>query len=64
MNIRKKLIKGFTSNYNVTELVYFEQIPDIRSAIEREKKLKGWSREKKINLIRSINPKWEDISVG
>ncbi len=61
---KNKLVEGFTSKYNINELVYFEQIRDIRSAITREKQLKGWLREKKINLIHSSNPKWEDLSFG
>lgn len=59
---KQKLIKGFTSKYNIKKLVYFEETPDINSAIEREKMLKGWLRKKKINLIKSINPRWKDLS--
>jgi putative endonuclease len=57
-----KLIAGFTSKYNVTQLVYFESTPDVRSAIAREKEIKGWLRIKKIKLIESMNPRWRDIS--
>ena len=59
---KNKLIKGFTQRYNVKKLVYFETTSNIDSAIEREKQLKGWIREKKDELIKSLNPKWTDLS--
>lgn len=59
---RNKTIVGFTSKYNIGKLVYFEEIDDPLRAIEREKELKGWLRSKKISLIESINPGWEDLS--
>ena len=59
---RQKLIPGFTRKYTVTRLVYFEVSGDIRDAITREKQLKGWRREKKIALIESLNPKWDELS--
>jgi putative endonuclease len=55
-------VKGFTSKYNIKMLVYFEEGDDINTAIYREKKLKGWRREKKIALIESVNPEWKDLS--
>lgn len=58
---KNKLIKGFTSKYNLTLLVYFECTDSIISAIEREKQIKGGSRQAKIELIESINPKWLDL---
>ena len=58
-----KLVGGFTKAYNVTMLVYYEQTEDRRSAIEREKQIKGWLRRKKIALIESMNPKWEDLGL-
>ena len=54
--------KSFTARYDVTKLVYFEQHFDIYSAIEREKQIKGWNRKRKNELVRSMNPKWEDLS--
>ncbi len=57
-----KLIKGFTSKYNIDQLVYFESCNDINAAIRREKQIKGWLRNKKITLIESVNPNWEDLS--
>jgi putative endonuclease len=59
---KRKLIPGFTSKYNVTRLVYYETTNDIDVAIIREKQLKGWLRSKKIDLIESDNPQWEDLA--
>jgi putative endonuclease len=59
-----KMIKGFTSTYNVNKLVYFEQTSDVNSALEREKQLKKWRREKKDKLVASANPEWKDLSEG
>ena len=53
---------SFTRRYNVTSLVYFELSNDIRSAIAREKQIKGWKRSKKIKLIESTNPEWVDLA--
>ncbi len=55
---------SFTSQYNVHKLVYFEQTSDIRSALEREKQLKGWRRSKKNVLIEKMNPEWKDLYPG
>ena len=52
---------SFTAKYNVTKLVYFEQTTDVRSAIEREKQIKSWSRDRKTSLIFEMNPKWMDL---
>lgn len=52
---------AFTSKYNVTELVYYEYFDRIEDAIRREKQLKSGSREKKLNLITSFNPDWQDL---
>ena len=59
---KNKLIQGFTAKYNITKLVYFEIFNDINQAIAREKQIKGWLRKKKINLIESVNPEWDDLS--
>ena len=53
--------ESFTSRYNVHKLVYFEQTPDVKAALEREKQLKGWRRSKKNALIESMNPQWKDL---
>ena len=60
---KQKLVPGFTARYNVNRLVYYEDFGDIRAAIAREKQIKGWLRPKKIALIESMNPTWEDLSV-
>ncbi len=59
---QNKIVKGFTAKYNVTKLVYFEYTPDVISAIAREKQVKGWTRQKKNELVESINPEWKDLS--
>ncbi|MCL2756443.1 MAG: GIY-YIG nuclease family protein [Firmicutes bacterium] len=53
---------GFTSEYRCYQLVYFEYTESIESAILREKQLKGWTRQKKEKLIKSMNPSWKDLS--
>src|SRR4030042_36250 len=59
---KNKEIDGFTKKYNIGRLVYYEQTNDVRRAIEREKQIKGWLRKKKVELIQSMNPKFEDLS--
>ena len=59
---KQKLMKGFTEKYNVTKLVYFDYGSDVKGAIETEKKIKGWRREKKVKLIERMNPNWQDLS--
>ncbi|HEY6862646.1 MAG TPA: GIY-YIG nuclease family protein [Burkholderiales bacterium] len=59
---KHKLADGFTKQYHVDRLVHFEETTDVMSAIEREKQIKGWLREKKVALIESENPTWEDLS--
>ena len=57
---KHKLRDGFTKKYNLTKLVYFEIFNDINDAIKREKQLKNWHRQWKINLIESKNKEWKD----
>ncbi len=59
---KNKMIDGFTKKYNLTRLVYFEETSDVQSAIEREKQLKNWHRDQKMNLISRFNPDWKDLS--
>ena len=59
---KHKLLPGFTSKYNITKLVYYEQTADVLSAIIREKQIKGWLRAKKIAMIESQNPDWVDLA--
>lgn len=58
---KSKAIKGFTSKYNITKVVYYEVFGNIESAIGREKQIKGWLRSKKKALINKINPEWKDL---
>ena len=60
---KNKLVEGFSKRYNLNKLVYFEYLQDIIVAIEREKQLKGWIRSKKISLIESVNPNWNDLAI-
>jgi putative endonuclease len=60
---KEKILPGFTQKYNVTSLVWFEPHTSIRSAISREKEIKKWRRSKKIALIESLNPEWNDVSL-
>ena len=52
---------GFTSRYKVTKLVYYEATMDVGSAIAREKQIKGGSRQKKLDLVNTMNPEWRDL---
>jgi putative endonuclease len=52
----------FTTKYKLDRLVYFERFQDVHNAIEREKRIKGWLRIKKIALVVSVNPAWRDLS--
>jgi len=61
---RQKLVRGFTAKYNITQLAYYEGYPNAMSAIEREKQLKGWKRERKIALIEAENPRWKDLNLS
>ncbi|HYA26095.1 MAG TPA: GIY-YIG nuclease family protein [Terriglobales bacterium] len=59
---KKKLLPGFTSRYNLTRLVHCESFAYPDAAIDREKEIKGWRRNKKIRLIESMNPHWHDLA--
>jgi putative endonuclease len=58
---KEKLAEGFTKQYNITKLVYYEVFQDSYHAIQREKQIKGGSREKKIELVNTINSQWKDL---
>ena len=58
---RAKAPGSFTAQYNVTQVVYFEETSEVEAAIEREKQIKRWSRRKKVALIESFNPAWADL---
>ena len=59
---KQKQVPGFTAKYNVTQLVYFEETNDVHAAITREKEIKLLNRAKKVELIKSKNPTWQDLS--
>ena len=59
---QRNMVKGFTSKYNVHQLVYYEQTEEIGSAIQREKQLKKWNRQWKLALTEKTNPRWDDLS--
>ncbi len=58
---KEKQIKGFTSRYNITKLVYYEIFETAYDAISREKQIKAGSRQKKLDLIDNVNPEWKDL---
>ncbi len=60
---KHKIDKGFATKYNVDQLVYFEQFSIIKDAIQREKQLKKWNRDWKIELIEKENPNWNDLAI-
>ena len=61
---KNHLTPGFTEKYNIDKLLYVETMSDAVSAINREKQLKKWRREKKVALVDSQNPDWKDLSEG
>jgi putative endonuclease len=61
---KTKRVPGFTARYGIDQLVYYEQCDGPWAAIEREKALKGWLRGRKVMLIESSNPAWDDLSAG
>ena len=70
-NLNRRLLEhkneqteGFTKKYHLHKLVYFENYSEINDAIAREKQLKGWTREKKNQLVKSKNPNWDDWGDG
>ena len=59
---KKKVVKGFTKRYNLERLLYFEILDDGYSAIAREKQIKAFSRQKKVEIINKLNQEWSDLS--
>jgi putative endonuclease len=57
-------IEGFTKRYKVHRLVYFESYKYVSNAIGREKEIKSWRRDKRIKLVESFNPTWEDLAIS
>jgi putative endonuclease len=60
---KQKLVPGFTSRYNITLLVWYQDFDDPNRAIEAEKRIKSWRRSKKVALIEESNPEWRDLSL-
>ena len=58
---KNKLVEGFSAKYNLDKLIYFEQLDDMQNAIQREKRLKRWNRDWKIQLVNEYNPHWIDL---
>jgi len=61
---RNNLVKGFTQEYGIHKLVYFEETNEVNEALTREKVLKKWNRNWKVRLIESMNPEWRDLADG
>ena len=61
---KNKSVGGFTTRYRVTKLMYYEDFETMQDAIAREKQIKGGSRQKKVDLINSMNPQWKDLYEG
>ena len=60
---KNKFVEGFTKRYNIDRLVYYELTDSIETALNREKQLKRWHRDWKINLIKEMNPEFNDLSI-
>jgi len=60
---KQKKISGFTKKYNITKLIFFEWFTNPRDAIAAEKRIKGWTRAKKIKLTNDSNSEWKDLSL-
>ena len=58
---KEKLVEGFTKKYDIHRLLYYEEFGDVHEARDRERQLKGWRRKKKLDLIRTVNPKFVDL---
>ncbi len=61
---KNKVLKGFTYKYNVDKLVYYEEFETYEEAFTRERRLKKWNRNWKIELIEKENSEWDDLSAG
>ena len=59
---KSKLISGFTQKYNIDKLMFYQEFTDIEDALNMEKTIKKWGRQKKLTLIKTINPRFTDLS--
>lgn len=60
---KNKVVEGFAKKYNISKLVYYEITEDVETALNREKQLKNWQRQWKIDLIKTLNPEFNDLSL-
>ena len=60
---KNKVVEGFTKKYNISKLVYYDITEDVETALNREKQLKNWQRQWKIDLIKTLNPEFKDLSL-
>ena len=60
---KNKLIAGFTKKYNIDRLIYYEVFDSPETAIQREKEIKGWTRKKKLELIKKVNPNFKELEI-
>jgi len=61
---KASVFEGFTKHYNINRLVYFEVFKYVNNAIAREKQIKAWTRAKRLALVKSVNPTWQDLAEG
>lgn len=61
---KNNLVDGFTAKYNIHQLVWYEQHNTLETAIQKEKQMKNWKREWKVNVIEASNPEWIDLYDG
>ena len=61
---KQRLVKGFAKRYRIHRLVFFESFSEVRDALRREKQIKSWRREKKVALIKAVNPGWQDLAAS
>jgi len=61
---KRGMIEGLTKRYHINRLVYYEVFKYVKNAIAREKQIKAWTRSKRLPLIKSVNPTWEDLADG
>ncbi|MEI6266319.1 MAG: GIY-YIG nuclease family protein [bacterium] len=60
---KQKLVDGFTKKYGLDKLVYYLETSDVSTAIQKEKQMKKWKREYKLNVINELNPTWKDLYI-
>jgi putative endonuclease len=61
---KQRVVKGFAKRYRIHRLVYYEACSEVRIALQREKQIKSWRREKKVALVKTTNPEWKDLAAS